>query len=78
MGSVSLDAPTGEDVKPSDGQSNVEGVAEVGGNAVAAGEDGGNVGDDVRKDVEDQVAIAAALGMQKMVKSTGEGKGKED
>lgn len=80
VGSVSLDAPTGEDVKPNDGQSNVENVAEVGGSAVAAGEEGSNVGDDVRKDVEEQVAIAAALGTQKMVKykSTGGGEGKED
>ena len=77
VGSVSLAAPTGEDEKP-DGQSKVEGVAEVGGNAVAAGGDDGDVGDDVRKDVEEQVAIAAALGTQKMVKFTGGGKGKED
>lgn len=78
VGSVSLAAPTGEGEKPSDAQSNDGGVAEVGGNAVAAGEDGGEVGDDVRKDVEDQVAIAAALGTQKMVKFTDGGKGKKD
>ena len=77
VGSVSL-APTGEEEKPADAQSNDGGVAEVGGNAVAAGEDGGEVGDDVRKDVEDQVAIAAALGTQKMVKFTGGGEGKKD
>ena len=78
VSSVSIDAPTGEEEKPNDGQSNMEGVAEVGGNAVAAGEDGGEVGDDVRKDVEEQVAIAAALGTQKMVKFAGGGEGKKD
>ncbi|MGB1532440.1 MAG: hypothetical protein ACPG9C_06695, partial [Acidimicrobiales bacterium] len=78
VSSVSLEAPTGEEEKPNDGQSNMEGVAEVGGNAVAAGEDGGEVGDDVRKDVEEQVAIAAALGTQKMVKFAGGGEGKKD
>ena len=74
VGSVSLAAPTGEEETPPGAQS----VAEVGGSAVAAGEDGGKVGDDVRKDVEEQVAIAAALGTQRMVRFSDGGKGKED
>ncbi len=78
VGSVTLaqSTPTGEDEEPSGDQSN-DVVAEVGGSTVV-GEDGDKVEDEVKKDVEAQVAAAAALGTQMIVKFKGGGKSEEN
>ena len=80
VGSMTIDqsSPAGEDVEqPSMDQSGNEVVAEVGGSAV------GNVSgdkvetfDEVRKEVEESVAVAAALGTQRIVKLKSKNGGK--
>lgn len=73
VGSVAIDqsAPTGEDDQPSNDQAG-DAIAEVGGSSVS-NEVGDQVDEDLKRDVESQLAVAAALGTQRMIKPKKDG-----